>query len=161
MDEDEDEHLSKRSRDRGPKINYWETNWGKMLQHPEIGDPTTKVGKQFRRRFRVPFPFFREVLIPVCTTHNIFPSKKQNMVRVPLEFKLLICLRMIGRGLCADDAADMAWAKESTCHALLKSFCRAFTEKLFPIYVTPPTGDRLRKTMQVFAALGLIGAAGS
>ena len=42
---------------RTAKISYEETTWGQLIQDPEIKNSQSKVGKLFRRRFRVPFPF--------------------------------------------------------------------------------------------------------
>ena len=40
--------LFKRQRyDRTQKIDYWETSWGEMLQHPHIRISTSKVARYF------------------------------------------------------------------------------------------------------------------
>jgi hypothetical protein len=41
---------------------YSESAWGRMLRNPNIKDPTTVAGKLFRRRFRVPYPLFEDIL---------------------------------------------------------------------------------------------------
>ena len=46
--------------------NLWETNWGKMLLNPATADIETWEGKKFRRRFRMDYRMFREVLVPMC-----------------------------------------------------------------------------------------------
>ena len=41
----------KRSQ-KTPKFDYWGSNWGQMLRDPTVNDPTSQLGKLFRRRFR-------------------------------------------------------------------------------------------------------------
>ena len=48
----------KNTRQRGIKINYWETEWGKLIRDPSTMDPSSRNGLKFRRRFRLPFPLF-------------------------------------------------------------------------------------------------------
>ena len=103
----------KRSRTgRTLKINYWATPWGELLQKPEVKVERSKWGKLFRRRFRVPFALFDKILVPKCREANIFATISEARVRIPLEFKLLMCLRILGRGNVADDIAEMSWAFE-------------------------------------------------
>jgi len=78
----EDENPAKKRRiGRSTKINYWETKWGMMLLNPLIKDPASKVAKKFRRRFRVPYPVFNDLLVPECKSVNLFDTKFENMVR--------------------------------------------------------------------------------
>jgi hypothetical protein len=78
------EHKRKRIRRETP--NYWESAWGKMLLDPCLLDPTSFISKKFRRRFRVPYPLFADIIIPLCREHGILKSEKE---RIPLEFKVL------------------------------------------------------------------------
>jgi hypothetical protein len=70
--------------------------WGLMLAHPDVKDPESKIGKKFRLRFRVPYPLFKAILVPICIEENIFECKRQSQIQ--LEIKLLVCLRILGRG---------------------------------------------------------------
>jgi hypothetical protein len=49
---------------------------------------------------------------------NIFPVRQEKQTRIPLEIKILICLRRLGRGLVADDVAELANVATSTVEAL-------------------------------------------
>ena len=44
------------------KPKYGESNWAKLLLQRHCEDPATRAGKLFRRRFRVPFPVFADIL---------------------------------------------------------------------------------------------------
>jgi hypothetical protein len=113
------------------------------------------MGKLFRRRFRIPFPVFKDVLVPLCRDANIFGTSVEAYVRVPLEFKILVSLRILGRGNVADDIFEMSKVPESTCNTIFHRFCEKFSEVFFADYVKPPTGSRLQKVMEIYAELGL------
>jgi hypothetical protein len=81
--------------------DYENTSWGRMLADPATRDPTTYLGKLFRRRYRLPFQVFDEILLPMCITHSIFGSGKN--ATIPVAIKLMVALRILGRGVCCDD----------------------------------------------------------
>ena len=56
----------KKRKKRVNKRNYWETDWGQLILSDGVKDPSSYEGKFFKRRFRVPFGLFEEVLIPMC-----------------------------------------------------------------------------------------------
>jgi hypothetical protein len=83
------------------KHDYWNSNWGRLIRSEDMKDPTSRDWKLFKRRFRIPFGLFSDVLIPMCVEKNIFGTTHESRVRVPLEFKILMCLRILGRGILA------------------------------------------------------------
>ncbi len=95
--------LRKHSRESKIRKDYWQSDWGVMLRNlmadrqRRIFDPTTKEAKLFRRRFRVPFPLFVDILVKV-NEHNMFECKEADAFGrrgVPVELKLLGVLRML------------------------------------------------------------------
>jgi hypothetical protein len=91
---------SEKSRTRHHlKIDYWKTPWGELILSNDVTDVNSYNGKLFKRRFRVPFGLFTDSLVPMCREKNIFDTKDDVRVRVPLEFKILCCLRILGRGM--------------------------------------------------------------
>ena len=95
------EFNSKRKNKRVRRIfkkNLWKSSWGELITHNDIRNPSSYQGRIFKRRFRVPFGLFMDELVPKCRDGNIFNTSEDNKVRVPLEFKILICLRILGRG---------------------------------------------------------------
>ena len=52
-------------------IDFWETQWGQLISHPNKNNPRAKEGKTFRRRFRLPFPVF-QFLLKQCKDYNVF-----------------------------------------------------------------------------------------
>ena len=95
----------KKKRHRREKIPFSETPWGRLLASPGIENPISYHARLFRiTRFRVPYLLFRDWLVPVCKVHNIFNLKIQS--RVPIEYKILVALRILGRDCDADTASE-------------------------------------------------------
>ena len=95
----------KKIRVRVPSVDFWSSPWGILISNPVVENPKSKEGKSFRRRFRVPFPLFKEILLPLCIQHQIFNSTRRS--RIPVEAKILSSLRVLGRDSCADDIAEL------------------------------------------------------
>ena len=113
--------LRKRKRRRNSRVDYWSTPWGLMLQDRRITDETSELAKLFRLRFRVPFALFRDILVPMCREKDVFGDRDNHRVRVPLEFKILASLRILGRGNSADDIAELSRIPNSSGHPLRAS----------------------------------------
>ena len=61
----------KRRRRVVKNVDFSQTTWGRMLDDPETRDIHTRAGKTFRRRFRVPYPLFEELLVPLTGNFSI------------------------------------------------------------------------------------------
>ena len=83
-DIEEEEHQKKRVRQEPP--NYWDSTWGRMLLDPTLANSDFFAAKKFRRRFRVSYPLFSDVIIPLCRQYAILTTQRE---RIPLESKVL------------------------------------------------------------------------
>jgi len=128
---DEEHHFT---RDRPTKIDYWETNWGLMLRNPDTDLGHTKAGKIFRRRFRVPKPVF-DIIVQKSKSVNLFGVSRSYLERVPIEFKILMALRILGRGNCADDIAEMSYGCASSINVFFKTFVAEFVKNFYDEFV--------------------------
>jgi hypothetical protein len=91
-----------RTRNRRPRVDYWDSCWGRMLLDPDITDPSTRSAKQFRRRFRTPYPIYFE-LVRLSQEFNLFNVRDEDAfghTGVPTELKVLCFLRVVGRAWC-------------------------------------------------------------
>ena len=147
---------------RTEKIDYFKhSKWGRDILDPRINNARSKEGKAFRRNFRLPFPVFSKVLVPECDRLNVFEVSNLARVRVPTEIKVMICLRILGRGAYNEDVGEMGVCFRSSVHAIFRKFLLNFTPAFYSLYVREPTGEKLKKIMQAYAAIGLPGAMGS
>jgi hypothetical protein len=160
--DDDDLLVKKRKRDgRTKKLDFSTTAWGLMLADESINDSSSRNGKLFRRRFRIPYPLFNEILVPLCKEKNIFEIKQECRVRIPLEFKILLCLRILGRGNCCDDIAEMGNMFESSVLKIFKQFVKGMTNKCFDDYVKLASGVKRDLVLETYRKLGFPGALGS
>ena len=51
--------------------------WAQVLEDEDLSDPTSNTAKQFRTDFRLPYPFFSELvnLLKVTPLHQTRPAK--------------------------------------------------------------------------------------
>lgn len=81
-------------------VDPWTVNpWLLLISDPNVNDPRHKKGKEFRRKFRMPFPVFQSIVQMCIDTGDPafnyslrLPTKEWS---IPLELKLL-CLSMLG-----------------------------------------------------------------
>ena len=119
-----------RKRTKSTKIDYWSTGWGRMLRNPALDNPQSAEAKQFKLRFHVPYLMFKLYLLPMCIEKEIFHRRACWRQTIPAEFKLLISLRILGRGNCADDIAELSGCRNSTISKIFKDFVTDFGEEL-------------------------------
>ena len=153
LDRDDQESPKKRQRVRPSKINYGETNWGRILSNPRVKDPESREGKLFRLRFRCPFALFEEVLMPFVVEKDIFPQKCPTFTRVPTEIKVLIALRILGRGNFVDDVSEMSSVARSSVLDIFKQFVRRFSKHNME-FIRFHQEERLKTSMSVYSNLG-------
>ena len=87
-DDEEDEEearvlLKKRRCVHERTDNFEDTPWMKLLNHTSTLFVGSYRYKLFRRRFRVPCPLFRECLMPLVRSRNVF--NMVNASKIPLE----------------------------------------------------------------------------
>jgi hypothetical protein len=146
-----------------PKISsevLWESAWGQMLRNPETRDPRTFYGKKWITRFRVPFPVF-ETIVEMCERDNIFQIKRTLSMPIPVPFRVLVSLRMLGKNHDFDTLNELSLIGASTCHVIFVTFVTNFVKKYFHKLVNIPQGEELRAVMEVYKIMGFNGCFGS
>jgi hypothetical protein len=151
-------------RDTQERPNYGASTWGRMLNNDRIKNPVDKKGgKQFRRRFRIPYPTFLKIV--EMTREAKWFSEEPNCAgqeAAPLELKILAVLRVLGRGYCFDGVEELCLISAEVLRVFFHKFCKLFSEANFSVYCSPPTSDEdIAKTVNIYERLGLPGAIGS
>ncbi|CAM9614188.1 unnamed protein product, partial [Ectocarpus fasciculatus] len=111
----------------------------------------------FRRRFRLPYPLFKNEVLLMCKQHRIFGKSHV----IPIEFKVLACLRILGRGNCADEIAELSGISESHINKIFKDFVLRISASCYDTYVYFPEGEQLKQVEAQYAKMGLPLACGS
>ena len=150
-----------------PNVNPWEiVPWLIDLSNPNIRDPSKREGKEFRRKFRVPYPVFQDILV---LTKDIPGRAFDHLPRtvtgawvIRLELKILMVLRVQAGGLKFADAADLTgYTTEGTASAFFKHFNKMFSCFHQEAIIRPLKGDAMKESMRTYAMLGLPGCVGS
>jgi hypothetical protein len=137
------------------------SEWARLLNNANISDPKSWAGRTFRRRFRVPYPLYRDVLMPLVHEHNLFDIKDATKIKIKAEYRLMCSLRMLGRGECADTASELSKMAENTCYHIHKRFINNFVTRCFDSLVYLPKGDHMQKILRRAQYLGFPGMVGS
>jgi hypothetical protein len=147
-----EEHRQKRNRISQAAVPFDLTEWGKLLNHPDIKVENSSIAKKFRQRFRVPPKIFFDVLVPLC--EGIFSTGGRRCI--PIELKIMVSLRILGRDAVADDCNELCGIGGSTCNAIFKQFVKGFSKRDYHQFIRIPTcnSDELLRTMEVYRKLG-------
>ena len=147
-----------KKRVRQENLYYWDSTWGRILLDPTLADSDSFAAKKFRRRIRVLYPLFSDVIVPLCRQYGILTIQRE---RIPLELKVLSALHILGRDYCSDSISELSFIGESTVNAIFKAFLKQYSEALYDLYVRPPEGEELLVVMERYRRLGFPGAFGS
>lgn len=158
------------SSPRVTRLDYWSSTWGKLLVKLSAipGGPliSSREGKLFRRRFRVPWDVFVD-LLQKCKEKKLFGENSLlqfdccGSTICPYAIKLLGVLRILGRNWCCDDVAEATGMGETTVRRAFLDFCGNFVDNYYDTYVHRPEGEKLKRMMNVYARMGLPGCIGS
>ena len=135
-----------------------ECAWSIMLREeaPQLEVPDSFESKRFRTRFRVPYPMFLRLVEWTRTWVEWSPTNPSGLKpfchfkrpRIATELKVLGVLRMLGRGVCYDDIQELSSISASVMSIFLRTWCRKFTEEIFPEHVfLPKTKEDIAKAM--------------
>jgi hypothetical protein len=158
IDISDDKNLKRKRRTTVNLVDIdslWNTPWGRMLQHEEIAIKGSYQWNKFLRRFRVPFSMFK-LIVKMCEEVNTFGKSK-----IPIDFKVLVSLRILGRGNCCDDISEFSFLGESTCNVIFKQFCASMNANFYNKFVYFPKENELQNVQDTYAKFGFPLACGS
>lgn len=128
---------------------------------------TILLGKEFRRKFRLPFPVFTRMVQMCRDTQDAEFNYAERMVTgewsIPLEMKILSVLRCLCSGIQFMDVAELTsdLMYESECSRFFKVFVSKFRFYFQDQFIKPLEGDDLLRSMREYNMLGLPGCLGS
>eukprot|EP00904_Undaria_pinnatifida_P003091 jgi/Undpi1/12783/HiC_scaffold_6.g02451.m1 len=153
----------KRTRRVFPRSDYNASAWGQMLRCEALNNHQSAEAKLFRRRFRVPYVFFLQLVIVVKDRgwFKAGPCDAAGRPSIPVELKVLTALQVLSRGNCFDDIKQLSLISESMAQATFHKFCSHFARELYDEHIRVPVGADKEKVMDEYNRLGLTGAIGS
>jgi hypothetical protein len=142
--------------------------WSDFINNPSINEPSSHAAKKFRRRFRVPFPVYEDLLAkasaaePEGLGYKMRPVSAAGIPGIPLELQILAVLRVLGRATCFDGIEEITGASAESHRVFFHDFCKKFASKYYHEYVyLPRNNDELRSSMSDYSRMGIPGALGS
>jgi hypothetical protein len=148
------------SRCRGPssswhfkeKIPAHTTQWFKYIEEGLWSDAAHAQGKLFRRRFRVPWSFYKAIVKHVGEDENfseLMPGPDA-LGRPPtlLDLKVLGVLRVLGRYVTFDDIEELNGISAETNRKFFHDFVRLYSTHVYPIAVRWPDPDETRDILE-------------
>jgi hypothetical protein len=104
-------------------------------------------------------------IVDLCTKEEVF-SIHRSSGKVPIEIKVLIGLRILGRilgrGNVADDIAEMSGVPRSSVSKFFLQFVHGFTKHYKDYFISfPETEEQISDITNLYAKLGLPGTCGS
>ncbi|CAN0384411.1 unnamed protein product, partial [Discosporangium mesarthrocarpum] len=123
-------------------------------------DKNTWEALKFRRRFRVPFPFFEELVKEVESQGWLGPETADASDRpgIPLQLKVLAVLQILGRGNCLDDIQQLSGMSQSRAQSTFHHFCECFARDMYAKWIYVPEGNDLKDVMPMYEFLGAVGS---
>ena len=140
-----------------PKLNLWRTSWGNLLLSENTKDITTFEGKKFLFTFRITFQMFKEYLIPLCKRH--FQIERHSYI--PLEFKILISLRLLASDEFTLNIGDLSSISRSTLTRHFQDFVSEFILIKKHNIESIPKKENFQKITETYSKIGFPGCCGS
>lgn len=125
----------------------------------------SRRGSKFRRRFRLPFGSFNDLMVQI-REEKWFPNNDKcdcrGVLGVPLELLVLGSLRYLGRGWTFDDLEEATGISEESHRVFFHRFIKCGRNILFPKWVkAPSTEEEINDSISEFAMAGFPGCIGS
>ena len=165
-DNSEKEHTVKKSRiyKKSQAFDCTESLWYLLYVHERSGvvNGNEDSLKLFRLRFRVPYSFFINFMMPVA--EELLPEKPDIISQVTsLQLKVLAVLRILARAVQFDEVAEMTFISRETLRVFFHKFIKLFVERYFKEYIPGRdiTEDAIERNMIEYTTAGFNGCFGS
>jgi len=152
-----------------PREDFENAPWQLWLTSGDYRIESTKPGRKFRRKFRLPAPLF-DFIVATALQRKFFPEYDVNGSGqdafgrpIPsLQIKILIVMRLLGSGGEFASIYDGSKVDEQTARKFFYRFNDIFARSLYRTWVRPPSTDQeVDEILAIYKRLGLPGAIGS
>ena len=140
--------------------------WGQLMSaiQEEIAEkgmlPQSDLQKTFRLRFRVPYSMFVDI-VQECVDANVFGGTGKRKPKIGVDFKVLTCLRILGRNFVCDSVVEILNTGVMTVNNVFKDFAANYSAAYYDKYVYVPEGADLDKVEKDYRYMGFPGCVGS
>jgi hypothetical protein len=149
------------------KRNYKESTWWAILQDDHADgprNPNSKLGKDFRKDFRVPFKVF-QFIVDMAKSRNwmsVAVVDACGRTGIPIELQILGVLYILGGDHKFRSVEKLGNFSGESMRVFFIAFVSAFSCDLFDIWVCMPrTKAEIARITDQYAKVGLPGCVGS
>jgi hypothetical protein len=159
----------RKQREDFPREAFQTAPWQEMIDSLSYQKETTKQGRNFRRKFRVPASLF-DFVVATVLHRQLFPEYDQNGCGrdafgrpiATIHVKILIVFRLLGTGGDFSTVYDGTKVDEQTARKFFHRFNQVFVRSLYGDWVHPPSSkEQVDEALTIYKRLGLPGAIGS
>ena len=140
-------------------VNYEDVEWSRLVARLRSEEPRDVDQRLFRRRFRVPFNVFEELLAAAQSSGEFVARSPAGRRRVPLELKLLGVLRYNAVGgiwdVISEASGGVSIDTFSTFH---RKYMDWFNRTQLEKYVYPSNPETAAKTYANYGFPGCVGS---
>ena len=151
------------------RADFARAHWQLMVTSGAYKLATTKAGRNFRRKFRVP-PALFDFIVETALHRRWFPEYDSDgsghdafgRPIASLHVKILVVFRLLGTGCEFAAVYEGSLVDEQTARIFFYRFNAVFASSLFRTWVHPPsTVKEVDEALEIYRRLGLPGAIGS
>jgi hypothetical protein len=151
------------------RADFARAHWQLMVTSGAYKLATTKAGRNFRRKFRVP-PALFDFIVETALHRRWFPEYDSDgsghdafgRPIASLHVKILVVFRLLGTGCEFAAVYEGSLVDEQTARMFFYRFNAVFASSLYRTWVHPPsTVKEVDEALEIYRRLGLPGAIGS
>ena len=134
------------------------------VQRDELHDEDSYHGKKFRRRFRVPYSMFLDIVQDIKRANGLTDARVDSCNEETVKTNLLVLgsLRIVASGAVFDLVEEATNVSEETHRVFFHTQFCVWGDRVSKEWIKMPTEEEeLRKIMYVYEKKGLPGCAGS
>ena len=143
----------------------YETEYLNTTEH-WADDPSCTLYKEFRRKFRIPYPVFCDIMDDAYASGNwsdpVIGKRKRGTPPTPIALKVLASLRVLALGCSMDGVSLESGVSQPALNKFFHPFMKFMVDKYYTTYVRMPnTATELDVNESIYSCLGLPGCMGS
>ena len=147
-DDDGENRQGQGPRERAERLPTAQTTWWKDIHSDAIRRPGSRVAKLFRRRYRVSFERFLQLVEMTKgweypdpanpdKQKKVFPQQRtyDDQKIVFVEIKVMLALRWLGSGASFDMLGELSQTSETCARVSCETWCSEFVKRHYYDYV--------------------------
>jgi Plant transposon protein len=163
--------LKKRKHTYTPRDNrpaapeYKQSPWWHLICNPDVADPASARGKEFRQKFRISYLLF-VFIVRLCKERRWASIKSRRrglkVQNIPVELLILGVLHILGHSVKFAGVHDGSYVSATSIRVFFKHFTRKFSKEMYHVWVRlPSSAADIESVRALYAALGFPGCIGS